>query len=147
MPVMNNVAPLLPESLPLTPARNSPSVLVVEDSFAISIVLSRLLEREGYQVSLATTAPEAKSVVIDQIAKIDLVLLDVNLPGGTGFDILQTIRERSQVPVIMLSALKQNHNVERGLELGAQDFVTKPFNPRELLLRVKQHTKCGTDLA
>lgn len=143
---MNNVALHPKPSAHLGPNLNEAKILVVEDSFAISIVLSRLLEREGYEVALATTAPEAKSMVNEAIGDIDLVLLDVNLPGGTGFDILQIIRQNSQVPVIMLSALKQNHNVERGLELGAQDFVTKPFNPRELLLRVKQHIRCGIDL-
>ncbi len=143
---MNNVMLLPDPSVPFGPILSEAKILVVEDSFAISIILSRLLEREGYQVTLATTAPEAKTIVGEIINEIDLVLLDVNLPGGTGFDILQIIRQSSQVPVIMLSALKQNHNVERGLELGAQDFVTKPFNPRELLLRVKQHIKCGTDL-
>ncbi len=137
---MDTLASLKAERFAVLPPNHLGKILIVEDSHAIATVLTRLLDREGYQTSLCSSAPEAKRfIAAENIAEFGLVLLDINLPGGTGFDILQVLRESSKVPVIMVSALKQDHNIERGFELGAQDFMTKPFNPRELLLRVKQH--------
>jgi DNA-binding response OmpR family regulator len=113
-------------------------LLLVEDDHAVGVLLRHVLEREGYSLEVVTTVPQAKETLEQGLDDIDLVLLDINLPGGTGFEVLQLIRERSNVPVIFLSALKQGNNVERALTLGAQDFIAKPFNPKELVLRIKR---------
>lgn len=113
-------------------------ILVVEDDHALGVLLRHVLEREGYSFELVNTVPDAKALLEHSVDDIDLILLDINLPGGTGFEVLQFVRERSTVPVIFLSVLKQGVNVERALSLGAQDFIPKPFNPRELLLRIKR---------
>lgn len=113
-------------------------LLILEDDHAVNVLLRHILEREGYSLEIVTSVPQAKEVLEQGLEDIDLVLLDINLPGGTGFEVLQLIRERSSVPVLFLSGLKQGNNVERALSLGAQDFITKPFNPKELLLRIKR---------
>jgi DNA-binding response OmpR family regulator len=113
-------------------------LLLVEDDYAVGVLLKHVLEREGYSLEIVTTVPQAKATLEKSLDDIDLALLDINLPGGTGFEVLQLIRERSNMPVIFLSALKQGANVERALTLGAQDFIAKPFNPKELVLRIKR---------
>jgi DNA-binding response OmpR family regulator len=113
-------------------------LLLVEDDYAVGVLLKHVLEREGYSLEIVTTVPQAKATLEKSLDDIDLALLDINLPGGTGFEVLQLIRERSNIPVIFLSALKQGANVERALTLGAQDFIAKPFNPKELVLRIKR---------
>jgi DNA-binding response OmpR family regulator len=113
-------------------------LLIVEDDYAVGVLLRHVLEREGYSLEIVRSVPQAKETLARTLDDIDLVLLDINLPGGTGFEVLQLIRERSNVPVLFLSALKQGSNVERALTLGAQDFIPKPFNPKELILRIKR---------
>jgi DNA-binding response OmpR family regulator len=121
---------------PVTPVTKQ--LLVIEDDHAIGVLLRHILEREGYVIEIATNVPAAKEALTRRLDDVSLVLLDINLPGGTGFEILQIIRETSNVPVLFLSALKQGNNVERALTLGAQDFIVKPFNPKELVLRIKR---------
>jgi DNA-binding response OmpR family regulator len=116
------------------------TVLVVEDDPSIRKLLTLTLKRDGYASMEATSVSSAMDAVRRQ--KPDLVLLDVNLPGGTGFDVLRMLREihsGAELPVIILSALSQENNVVRGLQLGAQDYLTKPFGLSELSQRVKQH--------
>lgn len=111
-------------------------VLVVEDDPVLTRVLRDNLTFEGFEVESVADGAEAQAVA-HQFAP-DLVLLDVNLPGRSGFDLCQAWRERSQVPIILLTAMGQKADKVRGLQLGADDYVTKPFSPRELVLRIKK---------
>jgi two-component system, OmpR family, response regulator RegX3 len=110
-------------------------ILVVEDEESFSDPLSYLLEREGYDVAVASTGPDAL-VEFDRNGA-DLVLLDLMLPGLPGVDVLRTLRQRSGVPVIMLTAKDSEIDKVVGLEVGADDYVTKPYSGRELLARIK----------
>ena len=110
-------------------------ILVVEDEESFSDPLSYLLEREGYAVSVAATGPDALAE-FDR-GGADLVLLDLMLPGLSGVDVLRTLRQRSSVPVIMLTAKDSEIDKVVGLEVGADDYVTKPYSARELLARIK----------
>lgn len=110
-------------------------ILVVEDDHTLRGVVCELIEREGYrEVRGAGTVANAISCV--NTWRPDLLLLDVMLPDGNGFDLLRTIRQTSQTPAIILSARDEDEARLRGLGLGADDYVTKPFLPRELLLRI-----------
>ena len=113
----------------------SERVLVVEDDEVVRTLLRMLLEDEHLQVVEAATGPQA--VERFDAGSFDLVLLDVRLPGLSGFDVCRHIRKRGNVPVIMVTAQQDSHDVVTGLELGADDYVTKPFNDRELLARVR----------
>lgn len=110
-------------------------VLVVDDEPKIASVLSAYLEREGYQVLTASDGIKALENV--RRDKPDLVLLDVMLPGMDGWQVCRNIRGESSVPIIMLTARVEETDRIVGLELGADDYVTKPFSPREVVARVK----------
>ena len=110
-------------------------ILIVEDEVAFSDPLSYLLSKEGYEVSVAENGHDA--LVDFDSAGADLVLLDLMLPGLSGVDVCRAIRQRSNVPVIMLTAKDSEIDKVVGLELGADDYVTKPYSSRELLARVK----------
>ncbi|MDF2145456.1 response regulator transcription factor [Knoellia sp. p5-6-4] len=110
-------------------------ILVVEDEVSYSDPLSYLLKKEGYEVSVAETGTEALEE-FDR-AGADLVLLDLMLPGLTGTDVCRALRQRSAVPVIMLTAKDSEIDKVVGLEIGADDYVTKPYSSRELLARIK----------
>jgi two-component system response regulator RegX3 len=110
-------------------------ILVVEDEESFSDPLSYLLRKEGYEVGIAETGPEALAE-FDR-AGADLVLLDLMLPGLSGVDVCRAIRQRSNVPVIMLTAKDSEIDKVVGLEIGADDYVTKPYSSRELLARIK----------
>ncbi len=114
-------------------------VLVVEDEPAISESVSYALETEGMSVEVAYNAPEALSKV--RRRPPSLVLLDVMLPGGSGLDVCREIRAFSDVPIIVLSARDAEADKVAGLELGADDYVTKPFSMRELIARVRSHIR------
>jgi DNA-binding response OmpR family regulator len=109
-------------------------ILVVDDDPTVSDVVARYLQREGYDVTLAADG----LVALDLAAQLmpDLVVLDIMLPGLDGLAVCRTLRERGQVPVILLTALGAETDRIMGLEVGADDYVTKPFSPRELVLRV-----------
>lgn len=111
-------------------------ILVVDDESSVREVVSRYLEREGYDVSCAATGPEALRI-IDSERDIQLVVLDVMLPGLDGFEIVRRVRENNAVPIIMLSARSDEADRVTGLESGADDYIPKPFSPRELVSRVK----------
>jgi two-component system response regulator RegX3 len=110
-------------------------ILVVEDEDSFSDPLSYLLRREGYDVAVADDGTAA----LDEFDRngADLVLLDLMLPGLSGIDVCRTLRQRSSVPVIMLTAKDSEIDKVVGLEIGADDYVTKPYSSRELLARVK----------
>ena len=110
-------------------------ILVVDDEERIARFIRLNMEHDGFRVVEAHRGLEAMEVFRD--AMPDLVLLDVMLPDLDGFEILKMIREISQVPVIMLTAKGEEEDRIHGLELGADDYVTKPFSPRELISRVK----------
>ncbi len=110
-------------------------ILIVEDEVSFSDPLSYLLSREGYEVSVAENGHDALTTFDSSGA--DLVLLDLMLPGLSGVDVCRALRQRSNVPVIMLTAKDSEIDKVVGLELGADDYVTKPYSSRELLARIK----------
>ncbi len=110
-------------------------ILVVDDEPNIVNILRSNLEREGYKVIAAYDGEEALQLAFSR--KPDLVLLDCMLPGLDGFDVCKRIRRESTVPIIMLTAKSEEIDKVLGLELGADDYITKPFSVRELLARVK----------
>jgi two-component system, OmpR family, phosphate regulon response regulator OmpR len=119
---------------PATPADDAPHLLVVDDDRRIRELLSRFLLGEGYRVTTADSAAEARCKL--NSLTFDLLVLDVMMPGETGFDLAQSIRADSSVPILMLTARDESENRIKGLELGADDYLSKPFEPRELSLRI-----------
>jgi two-component system phosphate regulon response regulator OmpR len=115
-------------------ADDAPHLLVVDDDRRIRDLLSRFLHGEGYRVTTADTAAEARAK-LDGL-RFDLLILDVMMPGETGFDLAKSIRTSSAVPILMLTARAEKESRIAGLELGADDYVAKPFEPRELSLRI-----------
>jgi DNA-binding response OmpR family regulator len=112
-----------------------PTVLVVDDDPTVSDVVRRYLERAGLAVVLAADGPAALSAAATH--RPALVVLDLMLPGMSGLDVCRQLRARSDVPVVMLTALGEETDRVVGLEIGADDYLTKPFSPRELVLRVQ----------
>ena len=110
-------------------------ILVVDDETRIARMIRMNLEHDGYEVIEAYSGQQALDMVRSRMP--NLVILDVMMPGLDGYETLQILREISQVPVIMLTAKGEEEDRIRGLELGADDYVTKPFSPRELMSRVK----------
>jgi two-component system, OmpR family, response regulator RegX3 len=110
-------------------------VLVVEDEESFSDALSYMLRREGYDAVVATTGPDALAE-FDR-AGADIVLLDLMLPGLPGTEVCRALRSRSNVPIIMLTAKDSEIDKVVGLELGADDYVTKPYSARELVARIR----------
>src|SRR5919198_1073767 len=109
-------------------------VLVVDDDLTVRDVVRRYLELGGHEVSLADNGEDALRWIAEH--EPDLVVLDLMLPGMDGLEVCRRLRERSAIPVVMLTALGEEENRIAGLQLGADDYVTKPFSPRELALRV-----------
>ena len=112
-----------------------PKILIVEDEPAIADNIQYVLENEGLDTLLATTGGAVAPLLAAHV--IDLILLDVGLPDMTGFDLLKEIRRHHQTPVIFLTARNTELDRVLGLEIGADDYVAKPFSPRELAARVK----------
>jgi two-component system, OmpR family, phosphate regulon response regulator OmpR len=115
-------------------ADDAPHLLVVDDDRRIRDLLSRFLLSEGYRVTTAETAAEARAKLGG--LRFDLMILDVMMPGETGFDFARSIRSSSTVPILMLTARGEAESRIAGLEIGADDYVGKPFEPRELALRI-----------
>jgi two-component system phosphate regulon response regulator OmpR len=118
----------------VTPSDDAPHLLVVDDDRRIRALLLRFLVGEGYRVSTAESAREARGKL--EGLKFDLLILDVMMPGENGFDLARAIRSTSTVPILMLTARDEKENRIMGLEIGADDYLAKPFEPRELSLRV-----------
>ena len=119
---------------PPQPADDAPHLLLVDDDRRIRDLLSRFLSGEGYRVTTATSASDARAKLLG--LHFDLLILDVMMPGETGFDLARFIRTSSSVPIIMLTARHEAEARIEGLQIGADDYVAKPFEPRELVLRI-----------
>jgi two-component system response regulator RegX3 len=118
-------------------------VLVVEDEESYSDALAYMLRKEGFEVAIAATGPDALAE-FDR-AGADIVLLDLMLPGIPGTEVCRQIRQTSNVPVIMVSAKDDEVDKVVGLELGADDYVTKPYSPRELVARIRAVLRRGAE--
>jgi len=116
-------------------AMNDITILIIEDEEKISMIMKSYFEKEGYKVYQAYDGEEGLKIFNQE--SIDLVILDLMLPKLSGEEIIKEIRNQSQVPVIMVSAKVEEDNRVDGLRLGADDYVTKPFSPKELVERVK----------
>jgi two-component system, OmpR family, phosphate regulon response regulator OmpR len=115
-------------------ADDAPHLLVVDDDRRIRDLLSRFLTSEGYRVTTADTAADARAKL--KSLSFDLLVLDVMMPGENGFDFAKALRGTSEVPILMLTARDAAESRIKGLEMGADDYLSKPFEPRELALRI-----------
>jgi two-component system, OmpR family, response regulator RegX3 len=111
------------------------TILMVEDEESITVPLAEALDREGFDTKVANTVAEALEKAGRRMP--DLVLLDVMLPDGSGYDVARILRERSNVPIIMLTARGEETDRVVGLELGADDYIVKPFSAREVAARIR----------
>ena len=112
-------------------------ILIIEDEIEIADLEKDYLELSGFEVSIANDGK--KGLVMALTEEYDLIILDLMLPGMDGFEVCKTIREKKNIPIIMVSAKKDDIDKIRGLGLGADDYMTKPFSPSELVARVKAH--------
>lgn len=117
-----------------TPADDAPHLLVVDDDRRIRDLLSRFLASEGYRVTTADNSAEARAKLSG--LSFDLLILDVMMPGESGFELAKSLRQSSSVPILILTARHETEMRIEGLEIGADDYVAKPFEPRELSLRI-----------
>lgn len=124
---------------PPRPADDAPHLLLVDDDRRIRDLLSRFLCAEGYRVTTAASASDARAKLMG--LHFDLLILDVMMPGETGFDLARFIRKSSSVPIVMLTARHEAEARIEGLQIGADDYVAKPFEPRELALRINNILK------
>lgn len=112
-------------------------ILIIEDEIEIADLEKDYLELSGFDVAIANDGREGLAMALTEA--YDLIILDLMLPGMDGFEVCKTIREKKDVPIIMVSAKKDDIDKIRGLGLGADDYMTKPFSPSELVARVKAH--------
>ena len=110
-------------------------IFLLEDDEAIGIGLTDSLENEGYNVTLAKRVKEAEKIIDEK--EISLYILDLTLPDGSGYDVCKRIKAKGDLPVIFLTAYDDEVNVIMGFELGADDYISKPFRVKELMLRIK----------
>ena len=123
---------------------NKLHILIVDDDDRIRVLLKDYLKDNDYIVSTAENATQAK-IKLEQI-KFDIIILDVMMPGQNGYDLTKEIKEKINVPIILLTAKGEVENRIKGLELGADDYLGKPFEPKELLLRIKNITNKGNKI-
>lgn len=114
-------------------------ILIVEDDLSIANLQKDYLELEGYEVSIVTSGDEALQLL--ERETFDLVILDIMLPGVDGFGVLRKLREEEDIPVLLVSARTEELYKIKGLDLGADDYITKPFSSAELVARAKAHLK------
>lgn len=127
------------EKARIVPADDAPHVLVVDDDRRLRDLLSRFLGEHGYRVTSAADAVQARRKIDGFV--FDCLILDVMMPGENGFDLARFVRQSSSVPILMLTARTDASDRVRGLEIGADDYLAKPFEPRELLLRLNNIQK------
>jgi two-component system, OmpR family, response regulator len=124
--------------------QTSPHILIVDDDPEIRRLLSRYLDGQGFNASLADSAREMRERL--KTSQLDLIVLDVMLPDASGLDLCRELRStHPQIPVILLTALKEDVDRIIGLEIGADDYLGKPFNPRELVARIRAVLRRATD--
>lgn len=116
-------------------------IFLIEDDKAISRNLTLLLQSEGFAISCAATQKEAAAMLAEN--RFDLALVDISLPDGNGFAVCTQIKQSQDIPVIFLTASGDEASVVTGLNIGADDYVTKPFRPRELVARIKAALRCA----
>jgi two-component system, OmpR family, phosphate regulon response regulator OmpR len=116
------------------PADDASHLLIVDDDTRIRSLLSQFLKTNGYRVTTAESAADARRRM--EGLSFDLIVLDVMMPGENGFQFAETLRQSSAVPILMLTALADINDRIRGFEIGVDDYLSKPFDPRELLLRI-----------
>lgn len=112
-------------------------ILLVEDDRTIASGLEYSLKQEGYEIVLCHQAAAAAEWIETKSGEIDLCIFDLNLPDGSGYDLCQLVKKKSDIPVIFLTAYDDEVNVVMGLDMGADDYITKPFRIRELISRIK----------
>lgn len=118
-------------------------ILIVDDEEKIREIISKYAMHEGYRVTEAADGNEAVRLCMEH--EYDLIIMDIMMPGLDGFEACSRIREKKEIPVIMLSARGEEYDRIRGFELGADDYVVKPFSPRELMLRIRAVTGRGKE--
>lgn len=123
------------------PDDDAPHLLVVDDDTRIRSLLARFLTENGFRITMAGTAEEARRKL--ESLEFDLIILDVMMPGETGVELTKSLREEKDVPILMLTALSETDSRIEGLEAGADDYLPKPFDPRELILRVNNILRRG----
>nr|WP_061977737.1 MULTISPECIES: response regulator [unclassified Aureimonas] len=120
---------------------DAPHLLVVDDDRRIRSLLSRFLSERGFRVSVAADAAEARRILVG--LDFDLMIVDVMMPGESGLDLTRSLSAIRDIPILMLTARSETDDRILGLEAGAEDYLSKPFDPRELLLRVNNILKRG----
>jgi two-component system, OmpR family, phosphate regulon response regulator OmpR len=125
----------------VTPQDDAPHLLVVDDDTRIRTLLMQFLNENGFRVTSAGNAQEARRKLAG--LEFDLIILDVMMPGETGVELTRALREEKDVPILMLTALSETDSRIDGLEAGADDYLPKPFDPRELILRVNNILRRG----
>ncbi len=120
---------------------DAPHLLVVDDDTRIRGLLKRYLAENGFRATIAASAAEARSKL--RGLEFDLIVLDVMMPGETGIELTRSLRQERDVPILMLTALSETDNRISGLEAGADDYLPKPFDPRELILRINNILRRG----
>ena len=123
--------------------KNKFHILVVDDDDKIRSLIRQFLSEKGFIVSSAENAEKAKSKI--EIFNFNLIILDVMMPGQSGYELTKELKESKNIPIILLTAKGEVENRIHGLELGADDYLGKPFDPKELLLRVKNVIKMNID--
>ncbi|MGY6706901.1 MAG: response regulator [Rhizobiaceae bacterium] len=123
------------------PDDDAPHLLVVDDDTRIRSLLKRYLRENGFRITIAGNAEEARARL--RGLDFDLIVLDVMMPGETGVELTQSLRQEREVPILMLTALTETDNRIEGLEAGADDYLPKPFDPRELILRINNILRRG----
>lgn len=115
-------------------------VWVIDDDTAVLALLKSVFGREGFSVAPSGTVSEAVDA-LPELAQSALVVLDFNIPGGNGLDVLRELRRLSDSPVVMVSNIRRSELVEQAFDLGADDFIEKPFDPRSLVVRARRLMK------
>ena len=123
--------------------KNKFHILIVDDDDKIRSLIKQYLIEKGFLISTAENAEKAKKII--EIFNFNLIILDVMMPGQSGYDLTKELKESKNIPIILLTAKGEVENRIHGLELGADDYLGKPFDPKELLLRVKNIIKMNLD--
>ncbi len=119
--------------------RTTKHIFIAESNKTIRELLKLILGNEGFDITLVTSEQEAMDKLSNNLADYDLAILDVNLPNNAGFKLLEYIDVQGEIPCLILSAFQEGETVEKSMAMGAKDIIPKPFNPRELIVRINTH--------